>query len=52
MAKIKDDIRAALKALGCKGRAKIIPAPFGFYVVYLNGVEYGVWDVDKRTFTA
>lgn len=49
---VKKEIKSALEALGCKGTAKIIRAPFGFYVVFLNGKEYGVYDTDKHTFTA
>ena len=52
MKQVANDIAKAMKVLGCKGKVKIERAPFGFYAVYLNGEEYGIWDVSKKTFTA
>lgn len=47
---IMENIRTALKALGCKGRAQITEEMNGRYLVNLNGEYFGIWDAEKKTF--
>ena len=45
-----ENIKTALKTLGCKGRAQITEEMNGRYLVNLNGEYFGIWDAEKKTF--
>jgi hypothetical protein len=44
------EIILALLALDVKGSVKIRRFVFGRMLVYVNGMEFGIWDIRRKTF--
>ncbi len=45
-----EKIRAALKALGIKGKISIEEVGYRRYGLWVNGEEFGIFDLDRNTF--
>jgi len=44
------EVKASLKKLGVVGKVTIKKYDSFTIIVYVNGKQYGLWDVNKKTF--